>query len=126
MSAGRGLLLGLIFASGCSWLTGERLERETVTAACGMCRFHEEARGCYWAIQWEGEVYPVNGPTPQDHEAHGPEGMCVMDRKAIVTGNLRSGQFFADAFELLPVQPGEAPAEGAVHQHEHGKGWTGK
>jgi hypothetical protein len=104
----------------CSVITGVPLEAETVTAACGTCVFKRtEGQGCYWAVEWEGVYYPVNGHTPADHDAHGPEGMCTMPRKAIVSGKLRSGQLFADRFELLPVDPAQVPASPPVHDHPH-------
>jgi hypothetical protein len=106
--------------TGCSLITGVQLKDETVTAACGSCIFKElERYGCYWAIEWDGDYYPVNGQTPLDHNSHGPEGMCTMPRKAVVSGKLRSGQFFVDAFELLPVDPADVPANPPKHDHAH-------
>ncbi len=120
------LLAVLVAFSGCTGLLGERLDGETVTAACGLCIFRQEARGCYWAISWEGSYYPVNGPVPPDHDAHGPEGMCRVPRQAVVSGRIRKGQLYADSFELLPLAPGTVAPSGAAHAHDHGAGWTGR
>lgn len=111
------LLLGL---GACTAITGVPLVDQTVTAACGTCVFKRvDGHGCYWAVEWEGEYYPVNGPTPADHDAHGPEGMCTMARRAVVSGKLRGGQLYADRFELLPVDPTKVPAAPVEHSHAH-------
>lgn len=120
------LLSAVLSATGCSWISGVPLDQETVTAACGSCVFKQETPGCYWAIEWEGDYYPVNGPLPKDHDSHGPEGMCLMARQAVVSGRIRGGQLYADRFELLPVAPGATQAPGTGHEHDHGSGWTGQ
>jgi hypothetical protein len=111
---------GLLGLAACSMIRGTTLEQETVRAACGMCIFGQSSNhGCYWAIEWDGEYYPVNGETPIDHESHGPEGMCIIPRQAVVTGLIRGGQLLADDFELLPVNPNDLPAQPRIHQHQH-------
>lgn len=113
----RGVLLA-VSLSACSMITGVKLEQETVTAACGTCIFKAEGVGCFWAIEWDGAYYPVNGHTPEDHDPHGEDGMCTMPRKAVVSGTLRSGQLLADAFELLPATEADRAA-GSEHGHVH-------
>ncbi|HHO51022.1 MAG TPA: hypothetical protein ENK18_09165 [Deltaproteobacteria bacterium] len=92
--------------------------RQEATVACGLCRFHiEGSRGCYWAIELQGERYPVVGANTPGHDSHGPEGMCVVDRRAVVEGRIKRGQFLASSFELLPaegIDPGAAPP---THEH---------
>ncbi len=112
------LLLASLTATifGCSSV--REVPEQVATVGCGMCRFHlPDSRGCYWAIEIEGQAMPVVGAHTPDHEAHGPDGMCVMDRKARVAGRIKRGQFLADQFELLPaagVDPNAAPA---AHDH---------
>ena len=79
------------------------LNREVLTAGCGMC-LHGKilGAGCYWAVEYEGEVYPVSGSVPKDHENHSPTGMCNMKRQVRVDGTLRSTGLAATRFELLP------------------------
>lgn len=117
----RATLLSSLVA--CSLVFGESLEDETVTAACGMCIFGQRTdAGCYWAIEWDGAYYPVNGhtPTEEEHASHGSEGMCTVARQAKVSGTLRKGRFLADRFELLPFDPTvPQPARDGVHDHEH-------
>ena len=113
------LLLGLLVA--CSVL-GTRVDDEVVPAACGMCIYGlTTEHGCYWAIEYEGAYYAVNGHTPSndEHDAHGPEGMCTTQRQARVSGTLRKGQLFADSFELLPFDPSAPQPDVAPHTHEH-------
>jgi hypothetical protein len=107
---------------GCSLVLGTLIEDQTVTAACGMCVFGEPPLGgCYWAIEWEGAYYPVNGPTPSDeeHDAHGAEGMCSVARQARVSGRIRKGRLVADAFELLPFDPSMPQPDRTAHAHAH-------
>jgi len=88
-------------------------------AACGTCVFGiEGGNGCYWAVEIDGEHYWVQGVEPQDAaEAHGPEGMCSMARKAVVSGHIEGDRFLPDRFDLLPVDGTEQPA--ASHAHAH-------
>ncbi|HMV69456.1 MAG TPA: DUF6370 family protein, partial [Myxococcota bacterium] len=104
----------------CSAIFGVDVPEQTVTAACGLCVFHDpDAKGCYWAVELDGAYYAVNGDTPADHEPHAPGGMCTMPRKAVVAGELRGKQLFASKFELLPVDPASLPAADALPAHQH-------
>ncbi len=82
---------------------------QTLTVGCGTCMFKQVGgRGCYWAAKVGDEIYPMKGtalPTEQELPSHGPEGMCTMERTAVVTG------------EVLPADP-EAP-RADPHGHEH-------
>jgi hypothetical protein len=101
---------------------GTALDDQKVTAACGLCIFGVPSNhGCYWSVEWDGEFYPVHGPAPgmDEHDAHGPEGMCTMPRQAVVSGRLRKGKLYADAFELLPVDPNAPKLDIPVHEHVH-------
>ena len=112
-----GVLAGM---AGCHWITGTPVPEQVVTAACGMCVFKQtDVAGCYWAVEIDGDYYPVNGPVPADHDSHGPGGMCTMPRRARVAGKLRSGQLFADVFDLLPLDDGEVPVDAPAHEHAH-------
>jgi len=53
---------------------------------------------------YEGEVFPVSGAIPADHQNHSPTGMCNMKRKARIDGTLRSTGLVATKFELLPPE----------------------
>jgi hypothetical protein len=104
----------------CSLVFGTPLENETVTAACGLCIFGQQSPwGCFWAIEYEGAYYPVNGLTPPDHDSHGPEGMCTTPRQAVVTGRIRKGKLMADHFTLLPLDPSVPRPAAPAHTHEH-------
>jgi len=104
--------------TGCAGAT--TVPSQIAKVGCGMCRFHiPDSRSCYWAIELEGEPYPVVGADVPDHDSHGPDGMCVMDREARVAGRLKRGQFFADEFELLPAQGVDWEATPAAHDHAH-------
>jgi hypothetical protein len=112
--------LWAVWLAGCTMITGTPVPEQTLTAACGMCIFKQPpVAGCYWAIEYEGAYYAVNGPVPKDHDSHGPEGMCTMPRQAVVAGTIRGEQIFATKFELLPADPGQKPAETPAHDHAH-------
>lgn len=113
-----GAWLGL--GLGCDTIFGVTVPEQVVPAACGLCIFGQPSpAGCYWAVQLDGVTYPVNARTPEDHDAHGPEGMCTLPREARVAGKLRNGQLFADHFELLPLDPNAPKPSAPPHAHRH-------
>jgi hypothetical protein len=104
---------------GCHSEPGRRLQGETVRAGCAMCIFKMEGvRACLWAVQIENQYYLAEGKLPKQHDAHGPEGMCTMEREAVVDGELIHGKFIATRFDLKPALhvPGRAP-RASTHQH---------
>lgn len=113
------LALSLAFLAACGSGSTE-LEGQVVEAGCGLCQFQLEGRSeCYWAIRIGGKEVMVRGdalPSDEEHDSHGPEGMCSMTRTAIVSGTLYETYFAATSFELQPVAPGAVPTP---HQHEH-------
>lgn len=117
----RRMFLSLLLGShlvGCSAIFGVEVTDQTLTAACGMCVFGQPSpAGCYWAVEYEGAYFAVNGPVPKDHEAHGPEGMCTRPRKAVVSGRIRGEQIFATQFDLLPPEPLAEPFVAPAHTH---------
>ena len=103
---------------GCS--TSTAVPEQEATVGCGLCRFRMEgARSCFWAVELGGKHYSVVGANQPDHDSHGPEGMCVMDRKAVVAGRIKRDQFLASKFELLPAENVEAGAQPMEHDHGH-------
>lgn len=90
----------------CGPAGGVEVRDRVVPAACGSCVFGiEGSAGCYWAVEIDGAFHPVGGVHPPDDmvRAHEAEGMCSVERKARVDGNLRpDGRFVATRFELLP------------------------
>jgi len=84
---------------------GPELEGATVTVGCGRCIFGMEGlKSCPWAVELEGKHYLVQGPLPEDHATHAPDGICNMRRQAIVDGQLKGDRFVATRFELLPAK----------------------
>lgn len=85
---------------------GIEVTDQKVPAACGTCVLHMEGMsGCFWAVEIDGKSYPASGVLPPDDmvTAHSPEGMCAVERQAIVSGEIRpDGRFLATRFELLP------------------------
>ena len=76
--------------------------------------------GASWAARVGDEVYPMRGtalPTEEQLPAHGPEGMCTMERTAVVDGQVHGGLLMVESFQLLPADPDARRAD--PHQHEH-------
>ncbi len=97
------LLLSFLVLPACS--SDTKVAEQTVTVACGACQFGmEDAGGCKWAAEIDGQHYMVNGPLPHDHNSHAPDGMCNMKRQAKVAGTIRDDLFVASSFELLPAE----------------------
>lgn len=106
----------LLLATGCA--RSVEVPEQQAKVACGLCRFHMEgARSCHWAIELGAERYPVVGADTPGHDSHGPDGMCVMDRQAVVAGRIKRGQFLASKFELLPAEGVDPSAAPPAHEH---------
>ncbi|MEN0062555.1 MAG: DUF6370 family protein [Myxococcota bacterium] len=114
----RDLLMSALALIGVGCTTVTTVPEQEATVGCGLCRFHlPEVRGCYWAIELDGQHYPVVGADTPDHESHGPDGMCVMDRRAVVSGRIKRGQFIAEKFDLLPAKGVNWDAAPPTHSH---------
>ncbi len=76
----------------------------TVEAGCATCIFNMEGvRGCKLAVKIDGKPYLVTGAEIDDQgDAHGPAGLCVTARKALVSGKVEGEKFVATSFELQP------------------------
>lgn len=111
-------MITLLWAMACGDPGVKVVDRE-VPVACGTCVLHvPDGRGCFWAVEIDGKPYAVGGEKPSDDmvEAHAEDGMCSVERKAIVSGSIRSdGRFLATKFELLPWDGTGRKAE----PHEH-------
>jgi hypothetical protein len=98
---------------------GVMVEDREVGAACGTCVFGmEDLQGCFWAVDIDGRFYPAAGVTPPDDAktAHAADGMCSVERRAVVDGRLTpDGRFVATRFELLPDDG--TGRKGADHSH---------
>ena len=109
----------LALALACGAPEGIVIEDRVVGAACGTCVFQmEDMKGCFWAVDIDGKFYPAAGVTPPDDAktAHGPDGMCAIERKATVDGRITAdGRFLATRFDLLP--PDGTGRQGADHAH---------
>lgn len=112
-------MVALSWLLACGVSDGEVVTDRVVPAACGACVFGmTDGKGCYWAIELDGTFHAVGGvhPSVDMVEAHGPDGMCSVERKARVDGNLRpDGRFVATRFELLPYDG--TGAHGRTHEH---------
>ena len=109
----------LALAVACGAPEGIVIEDRLVGAACGTCVFQmPDVKGCFWAVDIDGTFYPATGVTPPDDVkiAHSPEGMCAVERKALVDGRITpDGRFVATRFDLLPADG--TGRQGADHAH---------
>ncbi len=111
-----GLAGVVVAAAGCS--TATPVPEQAAKVGCGLCRFRMEgSRSCFWAIELDGEHYPVVGANQPDHESHAPDGMCVIDREAVVAGRIERGQFLATKFELRPAENVDMSKPPPPHEH---------
>jgi hypothetical protein len=108
----------LLLAVACS--RGTTIETREVDAACGLCIYKQQGKGgCHWAVDIDGRIVSATGPavpTNEQHDAHGPDGMCNMKRRVIIEGTLEDKQFYATRFELKPAE--NVPTHPA-HEHKH-------
>ncbi len=80
------------------------LTSRIVEAGCASCIFNiKGVKGCKLAVKIGAKPYLVTGSDMDDHgDAHGPSGLCVTARKALVTGQIEGDKFAAKSFELQP------------------------
>lgn len=116
----------VLFLAGCNLGPDKVVDGEVVPVACGTCIYKiPEGQGCYWAIELDGQHYPMAGTFPEGHDSHGPEGMCNMERQAKVSGELRGTNFVASSFELLPAK--DVPTDPKfTPEDEHGADYKGE
>ena len=107
----------VFLAVACFGDRGVEIKSETLQVACATCIFNmKDAMGCIWAAQHEGKYYLVQGTLPFKHEMHAADGMCNMERRAVVDGFIREGKLISSRFELLaadtiPENPKFTPAD---------------
>jgi len=115
------LAAGLLWAGCGEPAPAVAVAEQTLEVGCGTCIFQQAGgRGCYWAARIDGETYPMRGdalPGEAELPSHGPEGMCTMQRQAVVTGEVQGGFLQVEGFELLP--PSADAPRAKPHDHEH-------
>lgn len=94
----------LLLLAGCASSNPIALTQPTVVdVACGECLFKMPGKGCDLAIRLNGRGYYVDGVDLDSlGDAHAKDGMCMVIRKARVTGELKDGRFISSSFQLLP------------------------
>ncbi len=110
----------LVLTLACRSEPGTRISGRTVPVGCAMCIFKMPGvRACLWAVRIDDHYYLAEGNLPKHHDAHGPEGMCTLEREAVVDGELVHGKFVATRFDLRPVagDPGQRRAPPTPHRH---------
>ena len=119
MIATRSVAAAMLLALGACGSSGTEITDRTVDVGCAMCQLEmDEAESCFWAARFDGKTVTVRGDAlPADHDAHAPDGMCNVMRRAVVSGTLYPTHFLATKFELLPADPASIPDE--PHAHEH-------
>ena len=75
----------------------------TVDAACGMCQFKIKTdKGCAMAVKIDGKIYNVEGLDKKTFgDAHASDGYCKMMKKALISGEIKKGKFYATSFKYV-------------------------
>lgn len=81
----------------------KKVENLTVEAACGMCQFKIKSdKGCAMAVKIDGKIYHVEGLDKKTYgDAHAADGYCKIMKKAIVSGEVKKGKFYATSFKYV-------------------------
>ena len=79
----------------------QKIQNKTVDAACVMCQFKVKTdKGCAMAVKIEGKVYLVEGIDKKEFgEMHSDDGYCKIMKKAVVSGEIKKGKFYATSFK---------------------------
>lgn len=95
---------------GCGSQTEIKVPKTVVTASCGFCQLKMETPGCYRAVVIDEKAYPVVGVPALDMATmHQPGGYCVTLREATVEGTVKDDRFYADSYELIPLESAPQP-----------------
>ena len=81
----------------------QKVQNQTVDAACGMCQFKVKSdKGCAMSVKINEKVYHVEGLDKKTFgDAHAEEGYCKVMKKAIVSGEIKKGKFYATSFKYV-------------------------
>ncbi|WP_226063947.1 DUF6370 family protein [Kaistella polysaccharea] len=81
----------------------QKVQNQTVDAACGMCQFKVKSdKGCAMSVKINEKVYHVEGLDKKTFgDAHAEEGYCKVIKKAIVSGEIKKGKFYATSFKYV-------------------------
>ncbi|MCZ2084102.1 MAG: hypothetical protein LC112_07490 [Flavobacteriales bacterium] len=81
----------------------QKIQNQTVDAACAMCQFKVKTdKGCAMAVKIDGKVYLVEGMDKKAFgEMHSDDGYCKIMKKAVVTGEIKKGKFYATSFKYV-------------------------
>lgn len=82
----------------------KKVINQTVDAACGMCQFKQKNdKDCAMAVKIDGKLYYVEGVDESAFgDAHAHDGYCNQIKKAVVSGEIRKGKFYATRFKYVP------------------------
>ena len=81
----------------------KKITNQVVEAACGMCIFKDKnIKSCAMAVKIDKKVYPVEGLDKKEFGAmNSDSGYCKIIKKALVTGEIRKGKFYAKSFKYV-------------------------
>ena len=81
----------------------QKIQNQTVDAACAMCQFKMKTdKGCAMAIKIDSKVYLVEGIDKKEFgEMHSADGYCKIMKKALVSGEIKKGKFYATSFKYV-------------------------
>lgn len=81
----------------------QKIQNQTVDAACAMCQFKMKTdKGCAMAVKIDNKVYLVEGIDKKEFgEMHSADGYCKIMKKALVSGEIKKGKFYATTFKYV-------------------------
>ncbi len=82
----------------------KKITNQVVDAACRSCQFKKNTdKGCAMAVKINNKVYVVEGiDKKQFGEMHSKDGYCKVTKKALVSGEIKRGKFYATSFKYVP------------------------
>jgi len=90
-------------ASCASMKEGKSPIEGTYGVSCGICNYEMTGEECALAINIEDKYYYIEGEDLHEHgNPHAEDGLCSVERQALVRGTITKGVFVIETFELLP------------------------
>ena len=97
------LLFVFAFLLSVSFFAQKKFNNQTVDAGCGMCLFKVKSdKGCAMSVKINDKVYHVEGLDKKTFgDAHAADGYCKVMKKAVVSGEIKKGRFYATSFKFV-------------------------
>lgn len=82
----------------------KKITNQVVDSGCRMCIYKQKSdKGCAMAVNINNKIYTVEGIDKKEFgPMHSDNGYCKVHKKALVSGQIKRGKFYATSFKYVP------------------------